>query len=461
MLGRFFITLVISLPLVIGQGENGEDEAWIYFRWDRTEFDGSYLENREAISALKLILDQAGSDRIESVTVTAYASPEGVREHNLKLSRKRTKTLLQLVDEYLPGYAQHIIVRDGGEAWEPLRKRIAEDPRLSDAARRKILNILDDGSVGHDTKKWRLQNRLGSDPVLGDLYDYILKNHFCYLRCLHIKIRYTDSDERKSGTPEIIPQEAAGPPPAEAQPQEQEELHPDHPVQQEESELPHQPEADDNHILPEVGEALFDALTELIKPLRPVFAVSTNLLYDGTYVPNYGFTSIPSFSVEYYPSKYGRVSFGADVEWPMWQHPDEHRYLQIQNITLNGRWYFAKTYLSNYRGPYVLANVNFARYGIGWEEHGWEGEGFGASVGIGYKHSLFGSKRLFWDTGIALGGFYTKYDPYVWGNDATGWYYYDYVGDPAKFSERSKGMAWFGPTRVYFSIGIDLFNRKK
>ena len=49
----------------------------------------------------------------------------------------------------------------------------------------------------------------------------------------------------------------------------------------------------------------------------------------------------------------------------------------------------------------------------------------------------------------------------MWGNDATGRYYYDYSGDPDLFIERNKRLLWFGPTRVYISLGIDLFNRKK
>lgn len=196
--------------------------------------------------------------------------------------------------------------------------------------------------------------------------------------------------------------------------------------------------------------------------IRPVFGLSTNLLYDLTYIPHYGLTSIPSLSLEYYPRRQGRFSFGLDVEWPMWRHWEEHRFFQIQNITLNARCYFSPRYRRPYYGPYVLANVNAGRYGIGWEEHGWQGEGLGASLGLGYKRSLFGSKRLFWDAGLAIGCFYSRYDPYVWGNDITGWYYYDYNGNPANFIRRNYALKWFFlPTRVWFAIGVDLFNRKK
>lgn len=196
---------------------------------------------------------------------------------------------------------------------------------------------------------------------------------------------------------------------------------------------------------------------EVKRALHPVLGVSTNLLYDLTYVPHYGLTSIPSFSLEYYPRR-GHWTLGADVEWPMWQHYDSHRFLQVNNITLWTRRYFKSTD-GRFGGAYLLLNANVARYGIGWDAKGWEGEGIGASLGAGYKLNL--GKRMFLDFGLALGAFYSPYDPYVYGFDSTGRYYYDYNGDVDKFVARSKRLMWLGPTRAYISLGIDLFNRKR
>ncbi len=193
------------------------------------------------------------------------------------------------------------------------------------------------------------------------------------------------------------------------------------------------------------------------RSIQPVLGLSTNLLYDLTYVPHYGLTSIPSFSLEYYPRR-GHWTVGADVEWPMWQHYENHRFLQVNNITLWTRRYFKPTD-GRFGGAYLLLNANVARYGIGWDAKGWEGEGIGASLGAGYKLNL--GKRMFLDFGLALGAFYSPYDPYVYGFDSTGRYYYDYNGDVDKFVARSKRLMWMGPTRAYISLGIDLFNRKR
>ena len=188
----------------------------------------------------------------------------------------------------------------------------------------------------------------------------------------------------------------------------------------------------------------------------PVIGISTNLLFDATYIPNYGFTSVPSFSLEYYPAR-GHWTFGADVDWSHWLHYDTHKFNQIHNISLHTRRYF-KSGENGFKGLYLQGALNAAMYGLGWDAHGWEGELLGANLGAGYKIN-FG--RFFIDMGLDVGYFYSRNDPYVWGDDATGWYYYDYVGDPAQFAPRQKGFQWFGPTRAYISIGLDLFNRRR
>lgn len=188
---------------------------------------------------------------------------------------------------------------------------------------------------------------------------------------------------------------------------------------------------------------------------RPVLGISTNIPYDVTWIPGYGLTSIPSFSLEFYPKNWKHFTLGADVEWPMWKHWDTHRFMQINNITLWTRRYFrTRACDESVRGFYLLANANAARFGIGFDaDRGWQGEGIGASLGAGHKWTW---GRFFVDAGLAIGYFYARYDPYVWGNDGTGWYYYDYTGDPEAFVPRRMALHWFGPTRVYVSIGFDL-----
>ena len=448
------LSSIISLLLLSGTPqESRQDNTRVYatqlhFRWNQTNYEENYLTNSDAANKLCLMLEEIGMENIDSVEVVAYASPEGVYEHNLKLSRNRAREFNSAVRERigLEGSSFKLDVLPGGEAWELLRSRVVADTVISEAARSRILKVLDDDTVGNDTKKWRMaHNALGNTPQEGDVYHWLLLNHYRYLRCLAVTI-YVKGDEispRASlgrNDKAVTPADTTAVPAIPVIPSEQPVIPSEQPVIQ--SEQP---------VIPsEVEESPVDSR------VTPIIGLSTNLLYDLTYLPGYGLTSIPSFSLEYYPAG-GRYTIGADVEWPHWLHPAEHRYNQIHNITLWGRRYF-RSGEDGFRGCYLLANVNAAQYGLGWNEKGWEGEGVGISAGIGYKWT-FG--RFFLDLGAAAGFFYSNYDPYVWGNDTTGWYYYDYNGPAASFTPRRMALTWFGPTRAYISIGFNLFNRRK
>lgn len=160
----------------------------LYFACDKTSYDGSYMENELTAEAIMALLQELDADKIETVTVTSYASPEGVYEHNLMLSRLRGLCFESLAKTRFPLMNGHIRLIDGGEAWEPFRQQLFEDMQLDESVRVRILDLLDDDSVRPDTKKWRLQNRFGAET-----WQYILKNHFRYLRCVEIVIGYKDA----------------------------------------------------------------------------------------------------------------------------------------------------------------------------------------------------------------------------------------------------------------------------
>lgn len=180
---------VTFLESVSSPDTTGREQVYrLYFACDKTTYDGGYMDNELTAEAIMALLQELDSDRIESVTVTSYASPEGVYEHNLMLSRLRGKCFESLAKTRFPLMNGHIRLIDGGEAWEPFRQQVFEDMQLDESVRVRILSLLDDDSVRGDTKKWRLQNRFGADT-----WRYILKNHFRYLRCVEIRIAYLDS----------------------------------------------------------------------------------------------------------------------------------------------------------------------------------------------------------------------------------------------------------------------------
>lgn len=504
-----FVSVILAwLNLFAAQPETVEREVDlppIYFRWDKSSHDATYAQNRKAANSIIDMIKLIGPQKIEYAQLVAYASPEGVREHNLKLSRARAYEIRWLIRQKAPSISSKIRIRAGGEGWVLLRARVQADKRISDKSREKILRVLDDQSISDDTRKWRLANRLGSDSRVGELWPYLLKTHYPKLRACTITIRFkavpgtplaeigrpvegspasettTDSGATVAATPagETAAAAAATAHTTESAQTTEATTTGSSSSNVDATETTPADSAKASEALP--SEAAVTLGTEAGGPSTdgwvspkgelpkeesssdanrriPVLAVSTNLIYDLTYIPGYGPTSIPSFSLEYYPTA-GRWTFGADVEWPMWQHFDTHRFMQINNITLWGRRYFQPKD-ETFKGLYLLGSLGANRYGVGWNDRGWIGEGIHASAGIGWKKYL-GRSRFFFDTGLALGVFWSRYDPYIYSNEATGWYYYDYTGKPADFTERSKRLLWFGPTRAYVSIGYDLFTRRR
>ena len=454
------LTSIISLILFSGPTDvqstpDGRRyrEARLVFRWDQSNYEDNYLGNSEAADKLFNLLEEIGEESIDSVSVVSYASPEGVYEHNMQLSRNRAREFDAAVKNRvgLHEKAFPIRVTSGGEAWELLRIRVAADSIMSEAAKRRTLALLDNGSISNDTKKWRMMhNALGATREEGDVYHWLLLNHYRYLRCLSIKIYVRDVD--LNATEDADGRSVSGNlPEAETttvdQPEEATGDSRDKPQNDVKG-----TENDEEDNMPSIPDTNWKGR----RMGTPIIGISTNLIYDATWIPHYGFTSVPSFSLEYYPAQ-GHWTFGADVDWSHWLHYPEHRFNQIHNITLHARRYFKEGDFG-FHGLYLMGGLNAVQYGLGWDQHGWEGEGAGISAGIGHKWN-WGS--FFLDMGMDIGFFYSRYDPYVWGNDATLWYYYDYAGDPNEFVERRKGLTWFGPTRAYISIGFDLFKRKK
>ena len=398
---------------IVRSWASNDDRIVISFPFGDATVRPSFHTNQQALARL----DSLFSDRIplpgDTVILIGKASMDGPEEYNVTLARKRAESLRDYFIRRYPSYADVLSVRTAGESWNELRATVADDRLLTADTRDALLKIIDT-----DMDADRKEARLNTVPGWRDF----ARKHYPDFRVATLtpafQLPYLLGDIDFGNTEEDWPE----------------------PVLQ---------------LLPDRLDV--PALTR--RPLRPVFGVSTNLLYDIAYVPGYGLTSIPSFSLEYYPARSRHFTYGLDLEWPMWQHWDTQRFLQVNNLAFWARRYFPARE-DRFRGLYLQAGANVARFGLGWNARGWQGEGIGGGLGIGYKW-LLGRSRLFIDCGAALGVFYAQYDPYIYGNDATHRYYYDYSGDPAQFVKRNHRFFWAGPTRIYISLGIDLFNRKR
>ena len=208
---------------------------------------------------------------------------------------------------------------------------------------------------------------------------------------------------------------------------------------------------------------------------RELLSVKTNVLFDFAYVPaGYNrFCPIPNIAVEYYPL-HGHFTFGASFDFPWWKDYDAHKYMEVRNYQVEGRYYFESGDISRrpvgegpaFRHWYLSAYVHTFIYSVCINaSHGYEGEGFGGGLGAGYVLPLGRHSRWRLELGMQVGFFRTRQDPYQWlcpvdPADDKQEYFYKWYGDASTFKRRQHRYNWFGPTRIGITFSYDIFRRK-
>lgn len=207
---------------------------------------------------------------------------------------------------------------------------------------------------------------------------------------------------------------------------------------------------------------------------RELLSIKTNLLLDFAYVAGYNrFCPIPNVAIEYYPL-HGHFTYGASFDGPWWQNYDKHKYFQLRNYQLYTRYYLRSGDIAirkpgtgaAFKGLFFSAYAHAFIYNICFSERrGWEGEGIGGGLGIGYSLPLGKNEHWRLEFGLQAGYFYTPYDPYQWrcpiNPDADReQYYYKWYGNAKDFKKRQHRYSWIGPTRAEITLSYDIIYRK-
>ena len=220
-----------------------------------------------------------------------------------------------------------------------------------------------------------------------------------------------------------------------------------------------------------------------IYPRREMLSVKTNLLLDFAYVPGYDrWCPIPNVAIEYYPL-HGHFTYGASLDFPWWQDYWAHKYFQIRNYQLEARYYLKPTtpleayepykadkasrQLPAFWGWYLQGYAHAGLFSLCFDEsRGWEGEGIGAGVGIGYVLPISRNGHWRLEFGLQAGFFRCKYDPYQYEcpvdpTEQDHLYYYKWTHDADLFKKRQYRYNWIGPTRIGVTLTYDLLYRKR
>ena len=173
-------TSAYSQDTVIYRSESQEFK--VYFQFDKSNFNPYFRSNGQTVARMLDEVDRMGIDFIDSIVVVSKSSPEGVYEHNIKLSKRRASSMRNWIARQRPDVVPLMKMRSEGEAWGDLRALIEADTLISDKQKERALAVIDsDVNVG--TKKWRMEQL----PI----YRYLLGTHYRVLRNSAICIIYS------------------------------------------------------------------------------------------------------------------------------------------------------------------------------------------------------------------------------------------------------------------------------
>ena len=152
------------------------DRYALYYYQDRINIDEHYLDNAFQIYRIKNILTH--SPQIDSITIYAYASPEGSPSRNKWLAEKRASVARDFILANLPESSslkpENIYLRPMGENWEGLEAELEAHYHLRN--RDRVLKIMR-AKIPTETKKWRLKHLDN-----GYTYHWIIRHHMPKLR---------------------------------------------------------------------------------------------------------------------------------------------------------------------------------------------------------------------------------------------------------------------------------------
>lgn len=323
----------------------------IYYRWDKSNLDSLYLSNPQNLHLLDSILMSKNARYIDTLTIVAYASPEGHPKHNQDLSEWRAATIKEYILSKYPTLSTSRIVTEArGENWQgvfkfaeadndlPSRDRVLAILKgtMSDLARQKALVALDGGAT---------------------YYRYILPNYYRYLRNgASIFITYTP-DITKEPDPVVV-------------------------------------------IEPE-PEQEFIVIVEPEPITRYPIALRTNLLYDAVGAVNLG-VEVPIKS---------HFSVIGDFAYSYWRSSKNLYALQTLEYGVEGRYWFGVSERRKDKKPSwakPLKGWNLGVYGRYWHRYdgqyidGVQGDGtWSAGVTGGYAFPI--AKQLSLEAGMGAG----------------------------------------------------------
>lgn len=422
--------LLIYSPLKAQEGvkdsTNTSKLMSIYFPWDKDALYVDYMSNRQVLKEIdSFFSNNILLSQMDSVIVTATASPEGPPVYNQKLSERRLSTIISFLLQQYSSLDQHKVRAHAlGEDWEGLYLMVKAAPQTP--FREEVLRLIE--MPINKTEMEKRLNLIGK----GVAYQYIKQHILPYLRI--------------GGTCIIF-----------------------YPKRMETLQMPVPERAQLPVIEKPVPICTFLAQkkTKEIRYIRPV-ALKTNLLFDVATLFNVE-AEVPiskhwSIAGEWiFPWWGGLGNRGGVAPVPAYS---EQFTMQMLSGNIEGRYWLprskALTKKAERWGDYNVLNGWFVGVyaGVGLYDFqlngkGIQGEFFIASgVSAGYAHPV--GKHLHMEYSLGIGYLKTEYYRY------TAMDGHKVVNTLSNGQYERRSQVWFGPTRAKISlVWIPRFKIKK
>ena len=382
---------------------------------------------------------QAIRDGQDSVRIRTYASPDGTIQTNQTIARRRSEA----VRDYLVRQAgldpAAVAIENIGEDWDGFVATITSTYTGND--RESVLSIVNDPSRGADAKEAALRKLDG-----GKTWRSLIQNQTDGLRRSEISClpRTQRTTAKESKGEEVAEKEIVAPKEELEEEAELTEEIPEEAVEVEEEKEETVIVTDEPRIEIRKGEDIIikgSETEESAAPIsgtkRPLFAISTNLLYDAATAFNIG--------LEVPINKHWSIF--ADGAYNEFLRKGENGF-SIMLADLGANYYFAGEGPAM-KGWFAAAAAGAARYDLAPKDKGWTGEVYYLSLGGGYSFQL-GKKDSNWRLKLA-GGFGPFYTDYTYSERIS-------TGDMAPKHDSS--FTWVLPTNLQASI-VYIFQTKK
>ena len=168
------------------QARSAADPVRIYFRHGYSVLDLSLRDNRRTLDDLVGRLKAYASDTTRKLivfSVEGNASPDGMNEANLRLSRRRTESVLVYIRSRVSFPDSLIVTTAEGVDWDGLAALVESDLSVSD--RDEVLNILQNTPVWIYDRQGRIvdgRKKQLMELCGGKIYRLLQERFFAELR---------------------------------------------------------------------------------------------------------------------------------------------------------------------------------------------------------------------------------------------------------------------------------------